>query len=107
MFKQGYVKCVKPVRFVDGTLHLLNDILFVNNDTIMYYNNEYNRESYVQVYKYFMYDFNENYEIFIGYFENDDEFWTYYKQNQDKILEKQKRITNGEEISWFMYAFKY
>lgn len=31
------VRCLKPVSFVDGTNHYMNDILVVEEDTLSYY----------------------------------------------------------------------
>lgn len=104
MINLGYVKCISQTIFVDGTQHNVGDILNVNAENSAYFNNEQNSEKYLQVYKYYMFDFHGNNEMFIGYFENDDSFWNYYWKNESEIVEKQiKKI--GRKSSWFMSSF--
>jgi hypothetical protein len=54
--------------------------------------------------KYYMYNFIETKELYIGDFNSDDEFWGYYWANERDIIERQFKLDNDCEI-WHMVNF--
>jgi hypothetical protein len=54
--------------------------------------------------KYYMYNFAETKELYIGEFQSDDEFWKYYWDNEIKIIEKQSKLDRDSKI-WYMASF--
>lgn len=41
---------------------------------------------------YYMFNFSETHDIFVGSFQNDDEFWKHYWNNEIEIKLQQSRV---------------
>jgi hypothetical protein len=54
--------------------------------------------------KYYMYNFAETKELYIGEFQSDGEFWKYYWDNEIKIIEKQSKLDRDSKI-WHIDSF--
>jgi hypothetical protein len=54
--------------------------------------------------RYYMFNFAETKEVYIGEFQNDDEFWKYYWNNESKIKEQQSKLDRECGI-WHVDSF--
>ena len=54
--------------------------------------------------RYYLFNFSETEELYIGDFQNDIDFWKYYRDNETKITEKTNRMDRYCK-SWHMSSF--
>lgn len=54
--------------------------------------------------KYYLFNFNETKEIFVGNFQTDEEFWKHYKENEKEINEKKNKLDKDCGI-WHFDSF--
>ena len=54
--------------------------------------------------RYCMFNTKETKEIYIGEFQNDNEFWKYYWNNESKIKEQQSKLDRECKI-WHVSCF--
>jgi hypothetical protein len=54
--------------------------------------------------KYYMYNFDETKELYIGEFNSDDDFWKYYWDNESIIIDKQSKLDRSSK-NWYMASY--